>query len=156
MWTEAPSPHLFSTSWFRSLNKSCEMHRKTHLSLSSCLMIIYSPGTFVNLTAHQSVWEHTSSKDSLCDIKHNFPWRTVQHEWVGRLVNSQYYNNLSFVILPYYLQKHLLRGVGSLLSKKYFTTLSAINYKGREILYDSKDVLILFPATQKWHGKNLG
>lgn len=118
-------------------------------------MIIYSPRTFVNLTAHQSVWEHTSSKDSLSDIKHNFPWSTVQHEWVGRLVNSHHYNNLSFVILPYYLQKHLLKGGSQLQKEKvlhYF--VNAINYKGREILYDPKDVLILSLATQKWQGRS--
>lgn len=116
-------------------------------------MIIYSLRTFVNLTAYQSVWENTRSKDSLNYIKHNFPWSTVQHEWVGRLVNSHHYNNLSFVILPYYLQKHLLKG-GSQLQKKvlhYF--VSTINYKGREILYDPGDVLILSPATQKWQGR---
>lgn len=113
-------------------------------------MIIYSPRTFVNLTGHQSVWEHTSSKDSLNDIKHNFPWSTVQHEWVGRLVNSHHYNNLSFVILPYYLQKHLLKGGSHLQKKALHFFVSAINYKGREIRYDPKDVLILSLTPQKW------
>lgn len=113
-------------------------------------MIIYSLRTFVNLTAHQSVWEQTSSKASLNDIKHNFPWSTVQHEWVGRLVNSHHYNNLSFVILPYYLQKHLLKGGSQLQKKALYYFVSAINYKGREIRCDPKDVLILSPAPQKW------
>lgn len=112
-------------------------------------MIIYSQRTFVNLTAHQSVSEHTSSEDSSHDIKHNFPQRTVQHEWVGELVNTHLYSNLSFVILPYYLQKYLLKGGDdSHLHKKglhYFA--NAINFKGRELLYDPKDVLIPFPAT---------
>lgn len=51
------------------------------LFLSQSLMMIYSLRTFVNLTAHQSVWEHTRSKDSLSDIKHNSPWSIVQQPW---------------------------------------------------------------------------
>lgn len=117
-------------------------------------MIIYSPRTFVNLTTHQSVWEHTSSKDSLSDIKHNFPWRTVQHEWVGRLVNGYHYNNLLFVIFALLLPKTFFKRGGGQSKKKqkkqknyYFA--STINHKGRKSFYDPKDVLILFPVTQK-------
>lgn len=112
-------------------------------------MIIYSQRPFGNLTAHPRVSEHTSSEDSSHDTKHNFPQRTAQHERAGGLLNTHRYSNLSFVILPYYLQKYLLKGGSdSHLHKKvlhYFA--NAINCKGREILYDPQDVLILFPAT---------
>lgn len=68
---------------------------------------------------------------------------------MGRLVKRHHYNNLLFVILPYYLQKHLLKGGQSLTKKVLHYFVNAINYKGREILYDPADVRILSPATQK-------
>lgn len=70
-------------------------------------------------------------------------------------MNSHHYNNLSFVILPYYLQKHLLKGDGQLQKKVLHCFVNVINDKGREILYDPKDVLILSPATQKWREINV-